>query len=564
MKLSRALVGAAAVILFVSGAPLQAFASASGYSGTLNAAAKTMSVDVRDADVRDVLSAIALNMDKNIVYKGEAHKVTVKLDEMPTMTAFDYVLRMLGMTYLQEGSTLIVASRDILTRDFARAIALTNFKLKYISGVSLTQKIQQLDLPVTVITMETNENNLWVQGFPADVAKVRELITVLDIAENGSGEDGEISDPSKKSLSYIKLKYLDQYEFSRFLKVLGVGKPLPISSDDEKLWIYATAEERNVISNLRSRVDRESADISISQLDTTSFVRHDLRYITAAEAERRLKGFKFGGEVKWYTSTHPEFANTIFIYAEQQYIEQVETALGQIDQMETGSVHMPVYIGDATDVPAYQEYLETMLKIPSASFGTFPGLGADKNILYLIDPDPATVKLVEQMLERLSKITSGDATQVLDLSVAAYMAATGDTTPTLEEYADWVAARIGSSGITGFSGGFSDSVGGFSDSFGSFSSFDDEEAAPTGTELIDEAKLALDSFFESEFIPGTATDMSVVSAAAQAELEALGIAVTLSDVQIVEHVLPTRESQGRLNGVFTLNADGYWEQYGSS
>jgi hypothetical protein len=38
---------------------------------------RSMSLNVRDADVRDVLSAVAVNMGYSIVYKGEAGEITV-------------------------------------------------------------------------------------------------------------------------------------------------------------------------------------------------------------------------------------------------------------------------------------------------------------------------------------------------------------------------------------------------------------------------------------------------------------------------------------------------------
>ena len=43
----------------------------------------TISIEMRNADIRDVLSAFGLNMNKNIIYTGDATHIDVSIQNVP-------------------------------------------------------------------------------------------------------------------------------------------------------------------------------------------------------------------------------------------------------------------------------------------------------------------------------------------------------------------------------------------------------------------------------------------------------------------------------------------------
>lgn len=599
-------------------APLQAVAS----TGAQELLPKTISLDVRNADVRDVLSAVAVNMGKSIIYKGAEQRVTLRLADMPTMTAFDYILRLAGMTYLQDGNTLIVSTREVLTEDFARRLALTSLGLKYVSITEITQKIHQLGLPVTVISMEENASTLWVQGFPADIAKVRELVNVLDIPENEAGTG--LTALGGKTLSYMKLRYIDPYDFNIFLRTLGIEYGLPVSSAGDRLYLFANAEERRVVSELKTKLDRENADLQledfssfavisfanisketavgavtalypslnvvsvdnaakaffvsgksedisratklVAELDkvnnkdiSTTFFAYDLDHITAAEAERRLDNIPFNDPVKFYVSTHAEFARTIFLYCNSDYEGQLRGLLQEIDTTAMTAYNIPIYIGTAAQVLEYQNYLNTMLPPTSGvtlNFATFT-LGSQE-ILYLQTPNANTIALVEEMLERLSNIVSGDATIAgLDTSWAAFEASKGggaidqSVPANLQEYAEWILAQTGGRGRMGFSlpiGGLSAGLGGTMLT----------EPKASGQNYLDEIASEIDFFLENTLIAGEQTFMRDVIAA----LEARFSGVAFRDERLVSHILPGEDAEGSLEFTIIIEAsDGAWREH---
>ena len=110
-------------------------AAAAGDSAIIdNVSPQRISINVHDADVRDVLSAVAVNMGYSIVYSGDVSTITMKLENVTPAAALDYLLKSMGLSYLQEGSTLVVGKRETLTSDFARSISITRFNLAHITS----------------------------------------------------------------------------------------------------------------------------------------------------------------------------------------------------------------------------------------------------------------------------------------------------------------------------------------------------------------------------------------------------------------------------------------------
>ena len=84
------------------------------------------------ADIRDVLSAVAVNMDKNIILPIVS-AVSVNLQDVDPETALDYVLNIVGFEYIYDGSALIVGQKNSLSQDFyVNFYHKTNIKIYYI------------------------------------------------------------------------------------------------------------------------------------------------------------------------------------------------------------------------------------------------------------------------------------------------------------------------------------------------------------------------------------------------------------------------------------------------
>lgn len=648
MERKLRLLPAAFALMLISSAVLfpvaaQASGGGSATSGiSQSVSPKSMSLNVRDADVRDVLSAVAMNMGYSVVYKGEAGNITVKLENVTPAAALDYILKIIGMTYVQEGSTIIVSTRETLLEDFARSLTLTRFDLKYITPDVLTSKIVQLNLPVTVLTLDANETALWIQGFPLDIAKVRDLITVLDIEENFDVGGVDQSDQEVKTLSYIHLNYLSAYEFNRFLKTLGVENGLAISDDADYLWIYATPAERKTILDIRSKVDRSSIDVDINQADafktlrvtniskatainaisavcpgltvisvdnaakaffvsgesydieraselideldrindnaiSTTFFNYKLTHITAAEAARRLAGVTFGDSVRWYVSTHPEFAKSIFIYCNVDYKPQLEELLAGLDAERIETVHLPVFRGTSEAAAlGVQAYLELMLgdKIEGV-FDTIP-MTDGGSLLYLRNTNAETVKLVEQMINRIDEVSTDEEDEEDALSWDAFVEDVGEDDAYIDypdntqedwaAYGQWVAGKMSGSSS---SGSDTDSLTGFSMDSSYTEDLEDtldSGESATETQQLNEAVEVLDGLFDpnnGSFLPShgtTADNVLFVSQNAVANASLSDVSVALIE-DSVEYAAPTETETGELALTLVLSSGSSSHNY---
>lgn len=486
-------------------------ASAAGGTSSLSATSKNVtpskiSVKVQDADVRDLLSAIAVNMGYNIIYVASPQSVTIEMKDVKPDAAFEYLLRALDLQYIAEGKTLIVGERELLLNNFRTKLALAQFKLNYISASVLASQIQQLDLPVTIIQVPSNDKMLWVQGFSVDIGKINELIGLLDIPANASTTSGATGG---KSLTYVTVSGgMTAYEFDRLLKTLGIDCGLCLSDDGSRLYVYATTEELSAINDILSKVSADGSYAALSnvnkseilsvsnisksaaigairaacpeldiitvdnsskaflvmgsndviqrakevlaQLDVSTMNNvkntvnvYQLQNITAAEAARRLSSVSFDDAVQVYASDYAEFSKSLYVYCNEFYWAQVQALIAKIDISDVNMYGTPVLVSDAASVAAMQNLLITVRGIQAAKLQTV-NFGTDV-VLYLTNADASDVAAVDEFISRLSSVSTGNT--AVDVSWAAYQqycTANGQT-PTSDGYVAWVATQLGKS-----------------------------------------------------------------------------------------------------------------------
>lgn len=161
-------------------------------SGTGN-----ISLELKDANLIDVLSMLAYRMDVNILFLGEPDTITFKSENLSPLTTFQLLLQSYQPTqqaqgtqndldYLVLGRNYIVGNRDRLHQNFFNRMLLTRFGLHYVSAEAMESYIQSLDVPVQSLTVDANQQALWVQGTPVTLGKVREVINSLDVLENAA------------------------------------------------------------------------------------------------------------------------------------------------------------------------------------------------------------------------------------------------------------------------------------------------------------------------------------------------------------------------------------------
>jgi len=150
----------------------------------------TISLDVRDADLLDVLSMLAYKLDANIIYLEEPREITLKTSNLSPITTFQLIMQKEGLDYLLLGRNYIVGQRDRLYSDFANRMLLTRYCLFYVSPEAMQGYLSELGVPVQSLTVDSNQQALWMQGTPMTLGKARELINTLDVMENAVFAEG--------------------------------------------------------------------------------------------------------------------------------------------------------------------------------------------------------------------------------------------------------------------------------------------------------------------------------------------------------------------------------------
>ncbi len=281
-------------------------------STTVFGSSSTISIDFqKDSDLVGVLEAILAHTGYTMIYKGSAVTVpAIALDNVTPLTAIDYVLRMVDMTYIKNDNLIYVGTAETLNSSFIDNKVLTNFRLKYISIETLTSQLSALGISPKMVKIDENIREFWVSGYPMELAKICELIKTLDTKTNLTVGSANIS----SSLSAIELEHITAQEFSSLLSSLGLHKGVTTESHPMTLYVYASGDAYQDIINIKKLVDYKDVNAPTEETEgdgtgeggssqveitdgETSLVKVDLQYIDKSAAESIVTTFGYDVEI---------------------------------------------------------------------------------------------------------------------------------------------------------------------------------------------------------------------------------------------------------------------------
>ena len=287
-------------------------ASVEDDSTTVYGASSTISINFKNADLLGVLETIVAHTGYSLIFKGTSTNIPqIALDNVSPLTAIDYVLRMVDMTYIKNDNIIYVGTAEVLNSNFIDNHALTKFKLNYISTETLTSQLSTLGVNVKLVKVDINLREFWISGYPMELAKVNELIKTLDNKKNITVGSASIS----SYLSAIELKHTTAAEFSSLLGSLGLHAGITMSAHPMTLYVYATGEAYNDIMRIKKLVDYADTSTTVNGNGTeggknestesevvitdgeTSLVKVDLKYITKDAAKSIVDTFGYDVEV---------------------------------------------------------------------------------------------------------------------------------------------------------------------------------------------------------------------------------------------------------------------------
>ncbi len=216
----------------------------------------TVTIKAKDANVKDLVSSLALNAGYTVIYKGGDERISIDLENVTPLRAIDYITRLVSLSYLKDGNTILVASPTDLNTTFVDSLVLSKFTFKYITYSELVDQASALGLSDMKVVSQTNNNrNVWISAYPKEMAKLHELCDILDV-------EGNVMSGSAASVfnfTPIKMKHISPEEFSSLLSNLGLHAGITMASHPTTLYVFASGSQLNEIMKIKSIVDTAEA-----------------------------------------------------------------------------------------------------------------------------------------------------------------------------------------------------------------------------------------------------------------------------------------------------------------
>jgi|GEM_PF-688023 len=229
------------------------------------------SFDFRDADVRDVLLALAKAAGVNIVVDDTVTgTLTLSFQDLTFDQALGYILQVRGLGQVKLGNNIIVGERNALERNFG-LLRTERFPLKFISperaGAALS-----LFIPPDRIIEDDASRSLIIKGRAEDFREVRRTLDNIDQAletrvftlQQNLYEDRDQLDRIVDLVRVI-VPDEDRVRLNYFLNVseamLEERVSTPVGSPS--IVVRGTPEELQAVSELIDNIDRKLPQIMI-------------------------------------------------------------------------------------------------------------------------------------------------------------------------------------------------------------------------------------------------------------------------------------------------------------
>ncbi|MBC9784948.1 energy transducer TonB [Heliobacterium chlorum] len=348
-----------------------------------------ITMDIRGADLRDVLSALALKMGVNIVLVDSTPTVVnINLKNVPVKKAFEQIMQSYGLNYIQNEDTMVVGKPETLQTGFFTEMILTRIDTYFVTSDKIVALIGQLGIPVKAFSVDSQPKKIWLQGTVQGLKKAKELIDSIDI-------EGQTS----FNLEYRTLT-LNQIPPQRAVDLLD---KIGIS-----LKHYVILDNRILVFDSNFFGQWEQIESVLKQFDVQSgkeyktFV-YQLRNIVARDAKKRLEqvGIK---DVKAVVPNSEQFARDIIIVCPPYAETEVRSLLSGMDVSLT-KVKAPVaYSNSSQTLNEARDLASEMSGVPIGSFHISDNIKPQsdaENSKYIlwVEETPDRIQLIKDLIE---------------------------------------------------------------------------------------------------------------------------------------------------------------------
>src|SRR5271165_4073953 len=156
----------------------------SSSSSTTMHPAGTVSIDIKNGDLLDVIKLLAQESGQNIVATASVKgTTTISLHDVPLREALDLIVRTNGLEYRQVGNIYVVGTEDELDKQFGsagQAAQTVAFPIRYATPADLQKQLIHV-LPTSAFTIDTRTDTLIVSGTPEVIQTARNFMALDDV-----------------------------------------------------------------------------------------------------------------------------------------------------------------------------------------------------------------------------------------------------------------------------------------------------------------------------------------------------------------------------------------------
>lgn len=217
-------------------------------------AEERFSFDFRDADIRDVLLALAKAKGVNIVVDDSVQgTVTLSFENLTFEQALGYILTMRGLGQVRLENNIIVAEKSKLEENFG-LLKMQRFPLKSIDPEK-AKEIVSLVVPPERIVADTRSRALVVRGREEEFQKIEEVLKKIDTTL-------EI-----KTFYLSNNIYEDEAQLQKIRELLKIIIPeeerVNYDFTQKAFVVRGTKEEIEAVGQLISNLDRKLPQIMV-------------------------------------------------------------------------------------------------------------------------------------------------------------------------------------------------------------------------------------------------------------------------------------------------------------
>jgi murein DD-endopeptidase MepM/ murein hydrolase activator NlpD len=86
--------------------------------GLTKKSSQTVSMDIRDADIRDILTSLSVTMKKSIIYTEEPVRLSISVKDVSPMKALELLTFSANMSYIEHDNIILVGKNETINVNF--------------------------------------------------------------------------------------------------------------------------------------------------------------------------------------------------------------------------------------------------------------------------------------------------------------------------------------------------------------------------------------------------------------------------------------------------------------